>query len=88
LTIVETIKAGKGIYKATDKAAQVGMDLLPTLPPLAVEGSGAADSFAHDQPPRRGIFAYAGVPGPCGCAGCALGHLVTMGRREVASNMR
>jgi predicted amidohydrolase YtcJ len=88
LTIVETIKAGKSIYKAGDKGAKVGMGSLPPLPMIAAEGADTVVSSAHDQPPRRGIFAYAGTPGPCGCVGCTLGHLATMGRREIASNTR
>jgi predicted amidohydrolase YtcJ len=38
----------------------------------------------HDSgPPALGIYAYAPPPRPCGCAGCTLGHIVTMGRRDV-----
>jgi predicted amidohydrolase YtcJ len=81
LTIVETIKGGKSIYTAGEKPKKVGADTLPELPPMQWDNDA-------ERPPARGIYAYAPLPGPCGCAGCALGHLVTMGRREIGSNSR
>jgi predicted amidohydrolase YtcJ len=84
LTVVETIKSGKSIYEADAKGAKVGASAPHRLPELAgIEwDEPAADDVS--QRPRRGIYAYAGVPKPCGCTGCALGHMLTMGQREVA----
>ena len=79
LTVVETIKGGKSIYKAGTKATKIGAITLPELPPMRWED-------AAPQRPALGVYAYAPLPGPCGCAGCALGHIVTMGRREAASS--
>jgi predicted amidohydrolase YtcJ len=77
-TVVETIKGGKSIYKAgsTPKLSAHELPRLPTLlgPPDAAP------------PPARGVLAYAQPPRPCGCAGCSLSHIVTMGRRVVAVN--
>ena len=81
LTVVETIKGGMSIYKADATPTKIGASALPKLPPIQ------QDNIAEQQP-ARGIYAYSPVPGPCGCAGCALGHLVTMGRREVVSTAR
>ena len=85
LTVLETIKGGKSIFKADAQPAKVGAGALPELPPMPL-------AARADAPPARGVFAYASttslMPGSCGCAGCALGHLVTMGRREVASTAR
>jgi hypothetical protein len=81
LVVVETIKGGKSIYKADAKATKFGATTLPKLPPIQW------DKVA-EQLPARGIYAYAPLSGQCGCAGCALGHLVTMGRREIASTAR
>jgi imidazolonepropionase-like amidohydrolase len=85
LTVLETIKGGKSIFKADAQPAKVRAGALPELPPMPL-------AARADAPPARGVFAYASttslMPGSCGCAGCALGHLVTMGRREVASTAR
>jgi hypothetical protein len=81
LTVVETIKGGKSIYKADAKGTKVGAGLLPALPPMQWEN-------AAERPPVQGIYAYQSAPGPCGCEGCALAHLVTMGRRDVAAAAR
>ncbi len=84
LTVVETIKSGKSIYKADAKASKVGASVPQQLPQLA--GMQWDEPAADDasQRPRRGIYAYGGVPKVCGCSGCALGHIVAMGWREVA----
>jgi predicted amidohydrolase YtcJ len=74
LVVMETIKDGKSIYKADAK--KVGANVLPELPGMQFE--------EVEQRPTRGIYAYGGVPKVCGCGGCAIGHIVTMGRREVA----
>jgi predicted amidohydrolase YtcJ len=85
LTVVETIKGGKSIYKAGPKGAKVGASVPHQLPQLAgVQWDEPATDDAS-QRPRRGIYAFASVPKACGCAGCTLGHIVTMGRREVAT---
>jgi predicted amidohydrolase YtcJ len=81
LTVVETIKGGKSIYKADANPTKVGARTLPELPAMQWDNADA-------RPPARGVYAYQPLPGPCGCAGCVLGHIVTMGRREVASNAR
>jgi predicted amidohydrolase YtcJ len=82
LTVVETIKAGASMYKAGTKATKVGAGAAHELPRIAgVRWDEPADDLSHR--PRGGIYAYAPVPGPCGCAGCTLGHIVAMGRRDV-----
>jgi predicted amidohydrolase YtcJ len=90
LTVVETIKSGKIIYKADAK--KVGATSLKQLPHQLPHLAGIRwDEPAVDdvsQRPRRGIYAYGGVPKVCGCAGCAMGHIVTMGRREIAMSER
>jgi predicted amidohydrolase YtcJ len=85
LTVVETIKAGATIYQAGAKTPAVGRGALPAVPaPAAQRAVASAPATTGGRPPRRGIYAYGGLPGPCGCAGCALGHIVAMGRRELA----
>jgi predicted amidohydrolase YtcJ len=92
LTVVETIKSGKSIYTAAANAKKVGASTLKQLPQQLPQLTGiqwdepAADAVS--QRPRRGIYAFAGVPKACGCAGCALGHIVTMGQRDVGSSTR
>ena len=81
LTVVETIKGGKSIYKADAEPTKIGASTLPELPPIQWDN-------AAQQQLSRGIYAYVPAPGQCGCAGCALGHLVTMGRPEVVSTAR
>lgn len=84
LTVVETIKGGKSIFTANAKANRAGASTPRQMPQLA---GMEWDEPSHDatQRPRRGIYAYAQPMRPCGCAGCTLGHIVTMGRREVAA---
>ncbi len=72
--MVETIKGGKSIYSSGANATNIGMGELPPLPPMKW-------AIAAEQPPARGVYAYAQLPGPCACAGCALGHLLAMGQR-------
>jgi predicted amidohydrolase YtcJ len=81
LSVVETIKGGATIYRADAAPPSVGVGMLPPLPPLA-----AADAPALR--PARGVYAYAALPGTCGCAGCALGHILAMGGREIPSTPR
>jgi predicted amidohydrolase YtcJ len=83
LTVVETIKAGTSIYKADAKANKIGAIAPQQLPQLA--GMVWHESTAEDasQRPRVGIYAIAQQTRPCGCAGCTLGHIVTMGRRDI-----
>ena len=79
LTVIETIKGGKSIYNSREKATKIGAITLPVLPPMQWKD-------VAEQRPALGVYAYSPVPGPCGCAGCTLGHIVTMGRREAASS--
>jgi predicted amidohydrolase YtcJ len=83
LTVVETIKAGASIYKADGKA-KVGV--VPELPKLPAGLWERADR----KPPARHLLAFTKVPGyaphPCGCVGCTLTHLVSMGARDVATD--
>lgn len=93
LTVVETIKSGKSIYKAGDKVGRAAQSLtLPVLPAsLASADLPHADASMHASshpPARRGIRGYAGLHAPCGCGGCTLGHIVTGGQREIASAIR
>ncbi len=93
LTVVETIKSGKSIYKAGDKVGRAAQSLtLPVLPASFASADQAhADASMHASshpPARRGIRGYAGLRAPCGCGGCTLGHIVTGGQREVASAIR
>jgi predicted amidohydrolase YtcJ len=76
LTVVETIKGGVSIYKAGARPKAGARHELPRLP--AIDWT-TADS----RPPARGIYAYFQPSRPCGCGGCTLGHIVTMGRRDV-----
>jgi predicted amidohydrolase YtcJ len=80
LTVIETIKGGKSIYQAGASATKLGTSTLPQLPPIDWDNA--------SRPPATGIYAYGPAPSPCGCTGCALGHIVTMGRREIASTNR
>jgi predicted amidohydrolase YtcJ len=84
LTVVETIKNGKSIYKAGAKPSKIGANSLHQLPQLAGMKWDEPAAEAASQRPRRGIAGYAQPTKPCGCAGCTLGHIVTMGQREVA----
>jgi predicted amidohydrolase YtcJ len=84
LTVVETIKNGKSIYKAGAKPSKIGANSLHQLPQLAGMKWDEPAAEAARQRPRRGIAGYAQPTKPCGCAGCTLGHIVTMGQREVA----
>lgn len=77
LSVVETIKGGKSVYTAGAKPRADAAHRLPALPDMDWSGG-------DTRPPARGIYAYAQPMRPCGCAGCTLGHIVTMGRREVA----
>jgi predicted amidohydrolase YtcJ len=85
LTVVETIKAGKSIYKAEPAANKVGTRTPGTLPNLTGMRWDRPAAASTSRPPRRGIYAHAAAiaPRPCGCGGCTLGHILTMGRREV-----
>jgi predicted amidohydrolase YtcJ len=78
LKVMETIKGGRSLYRADGKAEKAGAMKLPELP-------GMQWAEAESRPPARGVYGYGPsmLPGPCGCAGCALGHVVAMGRREV-----
>lgn len=81
LAVVETIKGGKSIYRADAKTTKAGAGELPLLPQLT------RDTTEQRSPARR-LYAFAPAPGACGCAGCALGHLVTMGRREPGPDVK
>jgi len=85
LTVVETIKAGKSIYKADAKQNNAGIRGGQPWPDLAGIQWQRPTPENTSQPPRRGIYAHAAAiaPRPCGCGGCTLGHILTMGRREV-----
>jgi hypothetical protein len=88
LTVQETIKAGKSIYQAKDAKVGQSEPTLPILKGLTPLDTAQVDTAQIDdasQPPRRGIYAFAQPMGPCGCAGCAISHLLTMGTREVAT---
>jgi predicted amidohydrolase YtcJ len=76
LTVLETIKNGVSIYRADGKSTVGGAHELPALPAMQWDTDG-------ERPPARGIYAYAAVSGPCGCAGCVISHLTTMGQRDV-----
>lgn len=78
LSVVETIRGGRSIYKADDKPKKVGAYTLPELPLIQWDNDA-------ERSPARGIYACAPLPGACGCSGWTLGHLIAMGRREVAS---
>ena len=78
LTVVETIKGGRSIYRAGAPTPSLGALPLPATPDRAV-------ASGNDRPPALGIYAFVPAPSQCGCAGCALGHMVTMGRRVVAA---
>lgn len=84
LTVTETIKSGKSIYKADANATKAGTRSPNQLPQLA--GMDWHEPAADDanRRARSGISAYARPMKPCGCAGCTLGHIVTMGQREIA----
>jgi predicted amidohydrolase YtcJ len=83
LTVVETIKAGTSIYKADAKTKKVGSTAPHQLPQLAgmVWDESRTDDLS--QRSRRGIYASFQPTRPCGCAGCTLGHIVTLGQRDV-----
>ncbi len=85
LTVVETIKSGKSIYKAGAKATEVGASVPHQLPQLAGMQWDEPAADEASQRPRRGIRGYAGLRAPCGCGGCTLGHIVAGGQREIAS---
>jgi predicted amidohydrolase YtcJ len=78
LTVVKTIKAGKTIYTA-GQTPTAAAHSLPALPPI----DWTTTSY---RPSARSILGIASAPGPCGCSGCALGHLVTMGRRPLPTH--
>jgi predicted amidohydrolase YtcJ len=83
LTVVETIKAGKSIYRADANATKVGTSTPRQLPQLAgIQWNKPATDEGSQLPPR-GIYADAQPMHLCGCSGCALGHIVTMGTRAV-----
>ncbi len=81
LVVQETIKDGLSIYRAEGAGPAKSTFVLPKLPPMAW-------SDADRRPPALGIYAYAALPSRCGCGGCALGHLLTMGRREIRTQVR
>lgn len=78
LTVVETIKAGTSIYRADGKKETGAAPALPS----ARTTEHAAAPRATEPAPAPGGAAALRFRGACGCAGCALGHLVAMGRRE------
>jgi len=83
LTVVETIKNGASIYKADGKAKVGAAPELPKLP------AGLWEKVDR-KPPARHLLAFTKVPGyaphPCGCAGCTLTHIATLGTRQVATD--
>ncbi len=82
LVVRETIKDGVSIYRAdATKDARTRFEL-PELPASIAWGE------AERRPPALGVYRYAALPGPCGCGGCALGHILTMGRREITERLR
>jgi hypothetical protein len=85
LTVVETIKAGKSIYKAGPAPTKVGTRTPATLPELSGMRWDRPAAASTSRPPRRGIYAFAKPPSACGCNGCTLGHLIEMGQREVGA---
>jgi hypothetical protein len=83
LTVMETIKGGKSIYTADAQGRKVGGregQALPELAGLTWQGN---EGGGGSEPPRQGIYAYGAAAGPCGCAGCVLSHIITMGSRDV-----
>ncbi len=80
ITVVETIKAGKSIYRAQGAAgAAAGARAFAAFPELPELPEAGPDT----RPPARGIYAYARPMRPCGCGGCTLGHIMAMGTRDV-----
>lgn len=79
LTVMETIKGGVSIYKASAKAERGNMPVLPELE--GVDFASMEDD--NSAPARRGVHGYWGMARPCGCGGCTLSHILVMGRRDV-----